>query len=168
MLGGCSPSSPRPTDSHASSDGPGRPVPGAPSPLADGAENSNAPLLRRRVPHRGDLGFEDRHFGRSEGQAGCLPYELPRCRDPEVSLEGLGILPLLEEHHPQLVLDVTVNAVQQASRLPTGTPDVRQAPAPRSDRSCPVELRRCRSRSPCQKGSEPGDHEFGVPRFGAT
>ena len=44
-----------------------------------------------------------------------------------MSLQRFGIFPLLDEHHPEIVLDVTVNAVQQASRLLARTPDVRQA-----------------------------------------
>jgi len=106
-------------------------VAGDGAPLApegrSGAESSAPPLLGRRVADRGDLDFEDRHLGRSEGKGGRLPYKLPRSRDVEVILKRLGVFPLFDEHNPELILDVKVNTVQDAPRLQAGALNVRQA-----------------------------------------
>jgi hypothetical protein len=91
------------------------------------AESSAATLLGRRIADRGDLGFEDRHLGRSEGKGSRLPRKLPRSRDVEVILERLGVFPLFDEHDPELILEVTVNTVQDAPRLQARALNVRQA-----------------------------------------
>ena len=75
------------------------------------AGSSFAPLLGRRVPDRSDLGFENRDLGGPERQGGRLPHEFARRRDVEVGFERRSIFPPFNEHHSELVLDVTVNAV---------------------------------------------------------
>jgi hypothetical protein len=85
------------------------------------------PLLGRRVADRGDFSFVDRHLGWSEGKGRRVPYKLSRSRDVEVVLEGLGVFPLFDEHNPEIILDVTVNTVEDAPRFHAGAPNVRQA-----------------------------------------
>jgi hypothetical protein len=45
----------------------------------------------------------------------------------EVILERLGVFPLFDEHDPELILEVTVNTVQDAPRLQARALNVRQA-----------------------------------------
>src|SRR5580658_6856214 len=105
---------------------PGRGVTGLPGErgFTRRAKSSAALLAGCRVPDRSVLRVEDRDLGRSEGQGGRLPHEFSRRRDAEVGFERLGIFPALDEHHPELILDVTVDAVKQASRLPARTLNV--------------------------------------------
>ena len=45
----------------------------------------------------------------------------------EVILKRLRVFPSFDEHDPELILDVTVNTVQEAPRLEAGALNVRQA-----------------------------------------